>query len=48
MNYDDISLNKMLLSGIINGVVDTNDKYIKFGILQENILLWKIRMYMLV
>lgn len=32
MNYDDISLNKMLLSGIINGVVDTNDKYIKFGI----------------
>lgn len=32
MNYDDISLNKMLLSGIINGVIDTNDKYIKFGI----------------
>lgn len=32
MNYDDISLNKMLLSGIINGIIDTNDKYIKFGI----------------
>lgn len=32
MNYDDISLNKVLLSEIINGVIDTNDKYIKFGI----------------
>ena len=32
MKYDDISLNKVLLSEIINGVIDTNDKYIKFGI----------------
>lgn len=32
MNYGDINLNKVLLSGIINGIIDTNDKYIKFGI----------------
>ncbi len=32
MNYDDINLNKVLLSGVINGIIDTNDKYIKFGI----------------
>ena len=33
MNYDDINLNKVLISGVINAeLLDTNDKYIKFGI----------------
>lgn len=29
---NDINFNKVLVSGIINAVTDTNDKYIKFGI----------------
>ena len=29
---NDINFNKVLISGIINAVTDTNDKYIKFGI----------------
>ena len=29
---NDINFNKVLISGVINAVTDTNDKYIKFGI----------------
>ena len=29
---NDMNFNKVLISGIINAVTDTNDKYIKFGI----------------
>ena len=29
---NDINFNKVLISGVINDVTDTNDKYIKFGI----------------
>lgn len=29
---NDINFNKVLVSGIINAITDTNDKYIKFGI----------------
>lgn len=32
MNYEDINYNEVLISGIINVITDTNDKYIKFGI----------------
>ena len=32
MRYEDSNLNEVIISGIINAVTDTNDKYIKFGI----------------
>lgn len=32
MNYEDINYNEIKISGIINNITDTNDKYIKFGI----------------
>lgn len=32
MNYENINYNEVLISGIINVITDTNDKYIKFGI----------------
>ncbi len=30
MNYEDINLNEVLISGVINVITDTNGKYIKF------------------
>ena len=32
MNYENINLNEIIISGVINNITDTNDKYIKFGI----------------
>lgn len=32
MNYENINLNEVIISGVINNITDTNDKYIKFGI----------------
>lgn len=32
MNYEDINYNEVLISGIINVITDTNNKYIKFGL----------------
>ena len=32
MRYEDSNLNKVIISGVINAITDTNDKYIKFGI----------------
>ncbi len=32
MRYEDSNLNEAIISGVINAVTDTNDKYIKFGI----------------
>ena len=32
MNYEDKDLNVVIISGKINVITDTNDKYIKFGI----------------
>ena len=32
MNYEDINLNEVIISGKINVITDTNDKYIKFSI----------------
>ena len=35
MNNKDINLNEILISGQINVITDTNDKYIKFGIITK-------------
>ena len=32
MRYEDSNLNEVIISGVINAITDTNDKYIKFGI----------------
>lgn len=32
MRYEDSNLNEVIISGVINVITDTNDKYIKFGI----------------
>ena len=32
MHYEDSNLNEVIISGVINAITDTNDKYIKFGI----------------
>ncbi len=32
MNHEDINLNEVLISGLINVITDTNGKYIKFGL----------------
>lgn len=32
MNYEDINYNEIKISGTINNITDTNDKYIKFGL----------------
>lgn len=32
MNYENVNFNEVLISGIINVITDTNDKYIKFGL----------------
>lgn len=48
MNYEDINYNEIIISGIINNITDTNDKYIKFSMVSKNIQLMKIKMFMLV
>ena len=35
MNYEDINLNEVIISGKINVITDTNDKYIKFSIITK-------------
>ena len=30
MNYEDINYNEVMISGVINNITDTNNKYIKF------------------
>lgn len=32
MNYEDINYNEIKISGTINNITDTNDKYIKYGL----------------
>ena len=32
MNNEDINYNEIKISGTINNITDTNDKYIKFGL----------------
>lgn len=32
MNYEDINYNEVIISGVINNITDTNNKYIKFGL----------------
>ena len=32
MNNEDINYNEIKISGIINNITDTNDKYIKYGL----------------
>ena len=33
MNYEDINYNEIIISGFINNITDTNDKYIKLLLL---------------
>ena len=35
MNYEDINYNEIIISGFINNITDTNDKYIKFSIVSK-------------
>lgn len=35
MRYEDNNLNEVIISGVINAITDTNDKYIKFGNYKE-------------
>ena len=35
MNYEDINYNEIIISGIINKITDTNDKYIKFSMVSK-------------
>lgn len=35
MNYEDINYNEIIISGIINNITDTNDKYIKFSMVSK-------------
>lgn len=35
MNYENINFNEILISGIINNILDTEDKYIKFSIVSK-------------
>ena len=35
MNYEDINLNEILISGNINVITDTDDKYVKFSIITK-------------
>lgn len=32
MDYENVNYNEVIISGIINVITDTNDKYIKFGL----------------
>lgn len=44
MNYEDI--NEIIISGIINNITDTNDKYIKFSIVaKKNTMLENKKVY---
>lgn len=45
---DDINYNEVLISGIINGITDTNGKYIKFGLTTNKYTLNEDKKYMLV
>lgn len=35
MDYEDINYNEIIISGLINNIVDTNDKYIKFSMVSK-------------
>lgn len=35
MDYEDINYNEIIISGLINNIADTNDKYIKFSMVSE-------------
>lgn len=48
MNYEDINYNEVMISGVINNITDTNNKYIKFGLTTKKYTNTKIIKYMLV
>lgn len=35
MDYEDINYNEIIISGLINNITDTNDKYIKFSMVSK-------------
>ncbi len=43
MNGEDINYNEVLVSGIINAITDTNNKYIKFGLTINKYTLNEVR-----
>lgn len=43
MNYEDINFNEILISGKINVITDTNDKYIKFSIITKKYTLNELK-----